>query len=137
MANLNFIQDTVKRVDEQKKKERRYKMAMYFLRNHDKGSEWLIKENLKLLYFYKDFDFVLEAVKNLQEKVKSDYLSKYIEQFLDGTLDVNDIIKSQEKMAKQKEMKNNFRSRLQSQESENDVANDMINLKNFCQKQVH
>ena len=95
MANLNFIQDTVKRVDEQKKKERRYKMAMYFLRNYDKGSEWLIKENLKLLYFYKDFDFVLEAVKNLQEKVKSDYLSKYIEQFLDGTLDVDDIIKSQ------------------------------------------
>ena len=58
MANLNFIQDTVKRVDEQKKKERRYKMAMYFLRNYDKGSEWLIKENLKLLYFYKDFDFL-------------------------------------------------------------------------------
>lgn len=114
---------------EEKVNSRRFKMAEHFLKNLGKGSDWLIKENLKLLYFYKDFDFVIKAVKELQEKNESEYLAKYIEEFFNGSLDVDDLLESQERVRKLRESRDRM-----LKETEETKTNENISLLINCQK---
>lgn len=85
---------------EEKVCSRRKRTAEHFIKNLGKGSDWLVKENLKLLYFYKDFDFVIDAVIDLAREDISEYLKTQIKQFLDNSLDVSDLLESQERIRK-------------------------------------
>ncbi len=114
---------------EEKVNSRRFKMAEHFLKNLGNGSDWLIKENLKLLYFYKDFDFVITAVKKLQEENESEYLAKYIEEFFNGNLDVDDLLESQERVRKLRESRDRM-----LKETEETKTNENISLLMNCQK---
>lgn len=114
---------------EEKINSRRFKMAEHFLKNLGKGSDWLIKENLKLLYFYKDFDFVIKAVTELQAKNGSEYLAKYIEEFFNGSLDVDDLLESQERVRKLRESRDRM-----LKETEETKTNENISLLINCQK---
>lgn len=114
---------------EQKRNSRRQQMAEHFLKGLGRGSEWLIKENLKLLYFYKDFDFVITAVENFAAKNENEYLAKCIQEFFDGSLDVSDLLASQERMRKLRQSRNEiYRDKLEPK------VNEHISLLVNCQK---
>jgi hypothetical protein len=115
---------------EEKVCSRRTRTAEHFIKNLGKGSDWLVKENLKLLYFYKDFDFVINAVVNLAKENSSDYLKIHINQFLDDSLDVSDLLESQERIRKL----TRDRHEAAAGSTEEPKINDHLSLLAVCQK---
>jgi hypothetical protein len=105
---LTFALDNQKKIEEEKKHERRLKMVEHLLSSWEKGSEWLIKENLKLLFFYRDFSIVINTVNEFKTKTNSEYLLNYINQFLDGSLDVSDITEMQDRLKQLREERQSY-----------------------------
>jgi hypothetical protein len=132
---LTFALDNQKKIEEEKKFERRLKMVEHLLSSWEKGSEWLIKENLKLLFFYKDFSIVINAVNEFRTKTNSEYLLNYINQFLDGSLDVSDITEMQDRLKQLREERQSYiNKRLLS---ESDIkAQARLDLLKTCQNSL-
>jgi hypothetical protein len=105
---LTFALDNQKKIEEEKKHERRLKMVEHLLSSWEKGSEWLIKENLKLLFFYRDFSIVINTVNEFKTKTNSEYLLNYINQFLDGSLDISDITEMQDRLKQLREERQSY-----------------------------
>lgn len=75
--------------------EREYQQgnARYILNCIAKSkSNWFICEMIRSLYFYLDFDFVKEELKQIYVKTTSDQVKTIIRELHDGTLDVSDLI---------------------------------------------
>lgn len=134
MANLQFMQDNMKRIEEEKKQSRRRKMAEYFVKDFNKGSDWFIKENLKHLSLYKDFDFVMAAVEEFAQGNHSDYLRKYLDDFFAGTTDISDIVATQKRFREMREAKQEFLKKHLNNSKKDSSTEQHILLKSLYQK---
>jgi hypothetical protein len=91
MSKRPYIQNS--NLIEIEEREYRQGNARYILKSIAKSkSNWFICEMLRSLYFYLDFDFVKEELKQIYVRTASDQVKTIIRGLHDGTLNVDDLI---------------------------------------------
>jgi len=80
--------------EEAKSLQRREATIDILLKNLNSSSEWLQKQAIQLLFFYRDMPLVYSHVKAFHNQLNLESsMFQITEQFLNGTLDVSSILK--------------------------------------------
>jgi len=81
-----------KQLDELKINAMREKAVNFLFRNFEYGSEWLKIEGIKMLFFYRDMPNIIERLNSYFYGTDSTNIKQAIAEFVDGTLNVDDLL---------------------------------------------
>ena len=88
--------ETMGDLDEQKALDEKLRAAHYFVKRLQGKDKWLLKRNVRRLYFHIDLDFVRKALIDLYKRTEHDDIKRIIKEIHDGSHDVSDLLEEME-----------------------------------------
>ena len=98
-----FINKDINNIEETEKHEQRLSEASYYVKRLNSKSKWSLKQNIKRLYFYLDFDFVKQALMNLHRITEHQEIRKTIEDAHNNSIDVSEVLKDHKQQTEYEE----------------------------------
>jgi hypothetical protein len=120
--------------DNLREKQKREETARFLLKSLKGGSSWYCIENLKLLFMYRDFDFVKSAVEELYQNSSDEEIKSVSANFLNGTLNIDNLLLQQKRFKQVQLEAKKIRDYLFKSFSKTEV-NDHLNLYNLKKSQ--